>query len=340
MTPGGRSKRGAALCGRPAFVEGEENRLLLTHARRWTAHKGRALDVGLLGNVLDLRRATDDRPPGSWPIGSAEHLVRVSRPGSDPAETPAAEELQATLDSFWRFLRGTGRMSSESADPADLVRELRRALSYLPTSAERDHRSPEGRLTEVGEGPGSEPSRSRSLQHLPERLERMVNAWNKLREQDRRQRLSESGFDVEIADPAGPLSRPVDPVASAGAARSAAFVQACLRLADWVGPRREVTSSGVLRPAVAREAYEDLDLFTWEKAHLASYRAMPDFSEDMWQEVRASSRPAGGRAPATASASTVSGRPARVPGSSRSPAPWPAAPTHARRPTPNGGGWA
>jgi hypothetical protein len=43
------------------------------------------------------------------------------------------------------------------------------------------------------------------------------------------------------------------------------FVRKCLELADWVGDGKEATQAGLLRPAVAREAYVALDLWPWER---------------------------------------------------------------------------
>lgn len=84
---------------------------------------------------------------------------------------------------------------------------------------------------------------------------------------------------------------PGDPVISAREARTSGFTQACLALAEWVGDRKEVTSIGVLRPALARDAYETLDLFSWERAHSPMYtdrHAVQVTSEAQWDILRQS----------------------------------------------------
>ena len=52
---------------------------------------------------------------------------------------------------------------------------------------------------------------------------------------------------------------------AAAQAREAPFVQACLRLADWVGDRKQVTATGVLRLAEAKRAYAELELWRWQE---------------------------------------------------------------------------
>lgn len=51
-----------------------------------------------------------------------------------------------------------------------------------------------------------------------------------------------------------------DPERAARQARESAYVRSCLRLADWVGERREVGRSGRLRPQEARAAVRELGL--------------------------------------------------------------------------------
>lgn len=71
--------------------------------------------------------------------------------------------------------------------------------------------------------------------------------------------------EPEPTPPEPPIVTPGRPQESARCAQEAPYVAACLALADWVGTGREVTGTGVLRPAVAREAYQHLDLWPWER---------------------------------------------------------------------------
>lgn len=51
-------------------------------------------------------------------------------------------------------------------------------------------------------------------------------------------------------------------------ARSSKYLRSMLALAAWVGERREVTTTGVLRPALAREVSEVLGLGAWQRDQL------------------------------------------------------------------------
>lgn len=287
--------------------------LLLTHATRWAEKKKRPLDAELLETVLDLRGAYDDRSPGSWPAGSAEQLVLVRWPPHGPRETPEPGALADTLETWWRFLRGTGRMASGSAEPAALVKELRRALPGMAAACADRSNWAQGRvLSDFGASIGIDLSMSESQEELQDKLDALMGAWNDL-PMDQRTALmpdptpktsagrrmtdlinsgdawDEDEWDEEDDD--GLDVRRGDPVISAREARTSDFTRACLALADWVGDRKEVTSIGVLRPAVAREAYETLDLFTWERAHAAMYtdrHRVQAYSEAEWDVLRQS----------------------------------------------------
>ncbi len=106
-------------------------RLLITHAEQWSAKARRPLDVDLLETALSLRDTHDRRPGTSWPEGSAAELMTVRWPGHGPLDPPDVEVLVATLETFWRFLRATGRMASGSADVKVLTREARRSAAAM-----------------------------------------------------------------------------------------------------------------------------------------------------------------------------------------------------------------
>ncbi|GAA1391747.1 hypothetical protein [Luteococcus peritonei] len=106
-------------------------RQLLDDATAWAEAKGRLLDADLLQQALDLRLVHDGFGDAVWPAGSAAHLMRVRYPSHGPVDGPEPAVLVATLDSYWRFLRSTGRMSSASATPADLLDEARRSRGAM-----------------------------------------------------------------------------------------------------------------------------------------------------------------------------------------------------------------
>ncbi|MGM0386444.1 MAG: hypothetical protein ACQERF_10770 [Actinomycetota bacterium] len=61
------------------------------------------------------------------------------------------------------------------------------------------------------------------------------------------------------------LAFPSDPELAAPHWLGSAYCRSLAAFAQWVGDGREVTAAGLLRPAVAREAYRELDLWEWER---------------------------------------------------------------------------
>ena len=105
----------------------DQHELLIRHAVAWADKRKQPLDRELLKTVLNLRDFHDATAPQEWQAGSAEHLMLVRWPSHGPSGVPDVDRLVETLGSFWRFLRGTGRMASSSADPRELAKEARRA---------------------------------------------------------------------------------------------------------------------------------------------------------------------------------------------------------------------
>jgi len=129
-----------------------------------------------------------------------------------------------------------------------------------------------------------------------QRMEKIVEAWNALRVEERLRRSPASGnagsrMGSAITKAAGQLQDhgelaagwqlpesprlddpsddeqmfPSDPAVSAPQLRAAGFIRQVLALVDWVGDGRAVTRTDVLRPAVAKQAYADLGLWQWER---------------------------------------------------------------------------
>ncbi|WP_394276861.1 hypothetical protein [Luteococcus sp.] len=110
---------------------------LLADALTWAEGRGRVLDVELLQLLLDLHLEFDGLGDAQWPPCSAEHLVAELLPARGPVELPTGDDVVATLDSYWRFLRSTGRMASGSASPAALRQEARGARARLRRAGEQ-----------------------------------------------------------------------------------------------------------------------------------------------------------------------------------------------------------
>lgn len=257
----------------------------------------------------------DGHALGTWPPGSAERLLLVTWPAYG-SELPDAEALRETLDTFWGFLRATGRMSAGSASPADLRKEARRALPKMAAAYDDPARHSQGRvLAEFGRSIGIELDGAVDVGELQERLDRIQDAWNALPQEERVARMPDPApkslrgerftsainddrpyppweFDATDLDGADPDDEepgilPGDVGESARLARDSAFVQQCLALADWVGAGRPATARGLLRPSVAREAYQYLDLWQWEREYDRLQRSFRGVREELSAEADA-----------------------------------------------------
>lgn len=292
-------------------IDDSAHGLLLRHFAAWAEQKGKDVDLGLLDEMLSLRSGYDDLEPTYWPPGSAEHLLLESWPAKGAVAVPDPEVLEGSLDAWFRFLRGTGRMNTRSATPKELTKEVRRSLPRMAEVAQdRASWSPSKVLMEFGREQGIELDDLPDLETLQERLDEIQDRWNALPTDERRRLMphpddgalhgdplldddpaedSLSGRDATllrhdtddvvlalVADVAG-LPEPATPpdrglVAEQFAAAPA--VRQVLALSDWVGEGKELTATGVLRPAPAREVHELLGLDSWTRAQLR--REYPD----------------------------------------------------------------
>lgn len=280
--------------------------LLLRHAHRWAESKGQVLDEKILETVLDLRDHHDEQRPQAWPAGSVEHLMLVRWPSHGPSEVPEPQELVATLETFWRFLRSTGRMATGSADIKSLTKEARRAAPHMAEAcADPARHGATKSILEYGESIGISLDGATTVEELQERLDQVVEAWNALPVDERRRRspgptahqgsapgqratgiaqalTAGAPFDPSMFDQPSwddgldevddePMPRK-DPGDVARSVQRSPFVQQVLRLANWVGEGRSVTATGVLRLSEARAAYEELGLHTFDE----------QYSQDLW----------------------------------------------------------
>lgn len=102
----------------------------LEHVRTWATRKGREIDVALLAQAVELHVEHDLLAPGDWPAGSVETLLLETWPRHGGV-LPDEELLSATMETYWRCLRATGRLTSGSATLASLVKELRRTMPLM-----------------------------------------------------------------------------------------------------------------------------------------------------------------------------------------------------------------
>lgn len=252
----------------------DEHELLLRHAERWAAEQDRPFDRDLVGLVVRLRADHDGLAANLWPGGSAEHLMLERWPAHGPVGPPDIDTLLASLDTYWRFLRATGRMAAASAEPALLRKEAKRAAKRMPAAcADTSRYGAAKSLLGFGNEIGLALEDVADEDQFQARLQQITDAWNALPIDERRRR---SGATVGIggfpgsglpdeSDGLDDSYVPNDPSVSAPYIRSSEFIRKVLDLAAWVGDGREVTATDVLRPAVAREAYAALDLWSWEQ---------------------------------------------------------------------------
>lgn len=280
--------------------------LLLRHFDDWARPKHRSADLDLLDELLRLRSSYDDLEPTYWPSGSVEHLLLERWPSKGAVEVPDPETLAESLDAFFRFLRNTGRMSAKSAEPKALAKEARRSVQRMPEAADDPARwSPTKVLMEYGRSIGLDVDAAPDIETLQQRLDQVQEAWNALPLEERRRlmpgpehappeqadgedltgselAMQRFGVDDKIiallltfADdlPTGTL--PPDSVVAPIFERSP-FMRKMLGLSHWVGDGRQVTATRVLRPALAHEVHDLLDLGAWTRSQLN--REYPDES--------------------------------------------------------------
>ncbi len=252
----------------------DENELLLRHAQRWASGHGRPFDRELIALALDLRSTHDGLAANLWPAGSAVHLMLERWPAHGPVEPPDVMALTDSLDTFWRFLRSTGRMAGASEEPAQLRKEAGKAAKQMPEAcADRSRWGSAKSLLSFGAEVGISLDDAQTTEELQERLDRITDAWNDLPQDERIRRTPALDHPQEAEGIAGPDDDDLPPLhseAEIGAlVRGSAFTAKLLALREWVGDGREITATEVLRPSVARQAYADLDLWAWERASLA-----------------------------------------------------------------------
>lgn len=168
--------------------------LLLRHTEGWARDKKRPLDRDLLETVIGLRSFHDVREAQEWPAGSVEHLMLVRWPSHGPAEEPDVPALIETLDTFWRFLRSTGRMRSGSAEPKELLKEAKRAGTGMREAcADTNRHSSTKSLMRFAAESGMSLDGAGSVEELNERLQQVTEAFNDLPFEERARWLPDPG---------------------------------------------------------------------------------------------------------------------------------------------------
>ena len=278
-----------------------EHDLLLRHFAAWAERTKRNPELPLLEELLHLRSAYDDLPPTYWPTGSIEHLLTERWPAKGPTETPEPTAVAETLEAYVRFLRNTGRMASGSAEPSALAKEARRCSKRMADLAsDRASWSFGKQLEDFGRAQGISFADAPDLETLQARLDEVTELWNAL-PMEQRLALSPRPDDTTDVDPdlSGeeaamarydvddpivallmtfsdrlPTGRLPDEAVVAPYVSGSTYGQRLLQLAEWVGEGKEITGTSVLRPALARQAYEALGLGDWQLAQLR--REYPD----------------------------------------------------------------
>jgi hypothetical protein len=264
------------------------HRLLLGHFTTWLRAKNREVDVPLLESLLDLRATYDDLEPTLWPAGSVNDLLLRLVPAKGPAEPLPSDDVVDALDAYFKFLRSTGRMSARSATPTDLAKEARRSAKKMTAAArDRANWSPGKSVMNYGESIGISLNNLASVDELQDRLDQISAAWNELPIHER-QRLDPPEGDLSGRSRAMAAYRTDDEIEAlitsfryempqgdlpspsevAPIIREAGLFSRLEALAHWIEPRAEVTSTGVLRPAAARRAFDDLGLVAWRRGLL------------------------------------------------------------------------
>jgi hypothetical protein len=272
-------------------VDDSPHRLLLSHLQTWASSKHRDVDVDLLDQLLELRAAYDELEPTYWPGGSVEDLLLRLVPAKGRMEPLPAEAVVTSLESYFRFLRNTGRMAARSASPAELVKEAKRSAGRMKAAAEDRANWSSGKvLQDFGAQQGIPMDDAPDLETLQDRLNEITNTWNALPIHERQRlmphpgdRDDESGCDRALAAydiddevtalllgfryelPSGELPATTE---TAPIVERAGLLDRVAAMSAWMAPRIEVTATDVLRPADAHRAYEELGLRDWQREHL------------------------------------------------------------------------
>ena len=263
-----------------------EHSLLLTHLERWAAEHNRPVDLDLLEQLLDLRSTYDGVLATSWPSGSVTDLLLRLWPAKGQGPGPDPDTVAESFDTFVRFLRNTGRMAGGSADPKDLSREARRAAPKMAgASANRSQWSPGKVLGEHAQKLGLDLDGAQSLDDLDARMAVVNTSWNSLPIHERQRLMPNPGDQLRSGrlramdaygtnDPVVALvtsmryewpKEPLpDPSVSAPYARDSGLLRDVRRMLEELPDRIPVTSTGLLKPAMARQLHARLDLSAWE----------------------------------------------------------------------------
>ena len=97
----------------------------------WATKRGRVADPTVLAAVLAARPAGRRCDPSVWRPGEVQAALAGAVAADPCLFLTDADVLSETLDSFFRFLRNTGRLHSSSADVAVLRKEAARAVRDL-----------------------------------------------------------------------------------------------------------------------------------------------------------------------------------------------------------------
>lgn len=291
-----------------------DHELLLRHAERWASEKKRPLDTDLLVTALDLRATHDGLAANNWRAGSVRHLMLTRWPAHGPAGVPDVASLVDSLDTFWRFLRSTGRMAGASAEPKALLTEAKAAAKRMPEAcADPSRHGTAKSLLAFGRDLGITLDDADTHEEMNARLHQIVQAWNDQPDDLRRATMDAGGAGSRMSGaltagwgtmaetgqlpdswelPGTPRLDedderlfPSDPAQSAQAVRTSLLTRQVLALARWADGR-QLTQTGVLRPAIAREAYDALKLWdTWDAAQFAASRLRTPYPDTVTEEA-------------------------------------------------------
>ena len=109
---------------------------LLIEFTAWAERRGRCANGAVLSAFLDASAREAAHDPTSWQPGEAHNAV-INAVCDDPGILIGRTALlRGTLDSFFRFLRNTGRLRGNSIDTASLRKEASRAVRTLEQALE------------------------------------------------------------------------------------------------------------------------------------------------------------------------------------------------------------
>lgn len=221
----------------------------------WSRARNEHIHEPAVELVLRFKYEFVDQDLGRWRAGDIDRLLLGVFPQKVTTDDVTLAAVPAAIQAVLRYLDHQGWLSSDGAPLATLLRELRLVAPQLPAAmADTSAYGPAKGLLLAMQSDGVDPTDQGAV-------ELWMREFNARSLAERESVIGASGADREELSP---LLLPPVRIAPghelADAARDSEMLGRLRRLANWIGPRRKLTGTGVLRPVDAKVVCRSLDL--------------------------------------------------------------------------------